>query len=1126
MPSLRLGFPFHFPLLLSFGLAFVVLLLLATPATLSPSGSSGSSTEKIAPLIPSHEKATSANYVPGALILKIHPDHRAACSDHDIALASVNKLTADWGVFRTERKFRLSEPVHGQRNQRGQALVDITLIYELRCPDQTDIESMAAAFSQLPEVLYAEPHYLYEPMFVPDDPFVGSQWYNSLIGTFAAWDSVQGDSNIVIGIIDTGTNFNHDDLRNQVAYNLLDTIDGLDNDGDGKIDNFRGWDFGGVSYWAPQDNDPSYVGSAPGMDHGVLVTGPACAEVNNATGIAGLGYNTQFVPLKAAVDQSISISFGMEAIVYGAEKGYNILNLSWGSSSNSQYGQDIVNYAAINHNCLLVAACGNRFQDTYVYPASYENVISVAGSQANDEVWDYGTGTGTTYNYWVDIIAPGRSVVTTTGVGSYWTGATGTSMSAPIVCAAAALVKAMHPNLNNIQCGEFVRVTAEDIYSNNPAFLYDKIGLGRVDVENAVLSTNVKSIRIDSLMVRDDDNDIPEPLDTMDLYVRFINYLDPIANLQVTLTTPDTHLIEIIQDSYTIPSMATLASGTNSLPFKIRVKKNVTQREPVFVKFAFSDGSYQDYQYFRFFIQPMQIDLVRNIYQTSINGHGNFGYVDYPNNTLGLGIRYNASVNINLDGGLLVGLSQTNLIDGMKSGAGMRSERFKPLEKAKLIIPGPVAPLEATAHFDDSNAGSHEFGIDIRQHCYQFNGGIDEKYIIMEYTISNRNNFPLNGLYAGLGNHWNRTFYNIQNANYYANGNMVGAEASIGQASFVAGISLLTEQQTNALTTDLASYLFTDAEKFQALSNPISNNYPRSDDVIQFISAGPFNLGSNDSIRVAFAMAGGSDFNSLGAVAQRAKQKYWCEIRNQIPPLDLGPDLQVCTDDSVFPTLSTPSVPGLDYLWSTGDTTSAVQVANSGTYQLTITNEYGCSATDEVEVSLSSLGNPILSLPPGPYYTGTPYAISLQQAGNGQNWNWNFGDGTQLNGDTVFNHTYQSPGVYTISVTISDGICLRTLDSTITVETFVAQEPAVSYRFDASPNPFSEIILFNFEANYLGPVLLTLFDLEGKELLSWNMDKNAYLLQEKLNVNVLQEGMYFLRLETGEATLIKKLLRQ
>lgn len=1122
----HLAFKFFYSLTLSVGLIAMAFWYFTLPNESAASALSSPATPpatEVAPLVTDQEKP-EPNYVPGALILKVHPSYRANCSDQKLTIPGMDKLMEDWGVIQTKRNFPQAENVYGQRNQLGQALVDITLIYELRAPDHTNIVAMAEAFSNHPAIAYAEPRYLYETFFVPDDPFVPNQWYNTAIGTFTAWDSVQGDSNIVIGIIDTGTNYNHNDLRNKVGYNLADTIDGLDNDGDGKIDNFRGWDFGGISYWSPQDNDPTYVGSAPGMDHGVLVTGPACAEVDNATGIAGLGYKTQFIPLKAAVDQSISISFGMEAIVYGADKGYNILNLSWGSGSNSQYGQDIINYASINRGCLLVAAAGNRFQDTYVYPASYENVISVGASQVNDGVWDYGTGTGTTYNYWVDILAPGRSIVTTTGVGSYWTGSTGTSMSAPIVCAAAALVKAYHPNLNNIQAGEFVRVTAEDVYSLNPGFLQDKIGLGRVDVGNAVQALNVKSLRIDSLMIRDDDNDIPEPLDTMDLYVRFINYLDPISNLQVTLSTPDTNLIEVIQDSYTIPSMGTLANATNPTPFKIRVKKNVQQKEEVFLKFSYSDGVYEDYQYFRFYIQPMQLDLTQNTYQTSINGHGNFGFVDYPHNNLGLGVRYNGSVNINLDGGFLVGISQTNLVDGLKAGSGLRGERFKVLEKAKLQIPGGIAPLEATAHFDDSDAGSHEFGVDIRQHCYQFNGGIDEKYIIMEYTISNRNNFPLNTVYAGLGNHWNRTFYNIRNANYYANGNLVGAEATIGQASFVAGISMISEQQTNALSTDLTGYFFTDAEKFQALSNPTSNNSIRNDDVVQFISAGPFNLGPNDSIRVAFAMVGGSDFNQMATVAETARQKYWCEIRNEVPSLDLGPDIQVCTDDVGLPTLSTSPVPGLEYLWSNGDTTSSILADSSGLYSLTVSNEYGCSTTDEVEVVLSSIGNPSLNLDPGPYYTGDPYDIFLLQSTPGQTWTWDYGDGTFDNGDTLFSHTYNIPGTYTINVTIDNGICTRTLDTTILVETFVNIEAANQSLFEAYPNPFSESVRLRYSSSYRGSVELHLYNMVGKEVRRWDLEKNAFLVEEQIEGLDLKAGVYFLRLVAGDAIHTRKLV--
>lgn len=1069
---------------------------------------------------------TPSDVVAGSLILKVKPEFRSQCNAQGIQIPSLNSLMQDWGVFQVKQNFPNATDVSGQTNDLGQALVDISLIYEFRVPDVVDVLAMASTFSQHEAIAYAEPRIQYEVFLTPNDPFLGNQWYLNTIGAYTAWDSVQGDTSITIGIIDTGTNFSHPDLFNQVYYNLADPVDGIDNDGDGYLDNYRGWDFGGANYWAPQDNDPSFVGSAPGMDHGVLVTGAACAQLDNGIGVAGLGYNTQYIPLKAGVDQSISISYGMEAVVYGADQGINILNLSWGSSARSQYGQDIVNYATINQGCLVVAAAGNRFNYTYVYPASYENVISTGSTELFDNVWDYGNGTGTTYNYWVDICAPGRNIPTTTGSGSYWNGSTGTSMSAPLVCAAAALVKAYLPNLNNIQAGEYVRVTAEDVYGTNAPFLTDQLGLGRLDMENIVQATNVKSLRIDSMMVRDDENDLPESLDTMDVYARFINYLDPISNLTVTLSSPDTNLIEVIQDTYTIPSMGTLTSETNVMPFTIRIKENVNVRTLVFLKFAFSDGTYQDYQYFRLIINPIAVHLDENQVHTSVNGNGNFGFSDHPYNTVGLGWRYGGANNLSLDAGFIMGISQNKLVDVMKADNGKRNERLHPIAKPDLFLPGATAQREVATHFDDSQAGTHELGIDVAQHCYQFTGGYDEKYIIMEYTLTNKNNFPINDLYAGLGNQWNNNGTNLSNANYHPNGNFVGAQANYGGLGHAAGITMLTDQTTNAYSEGLTGYGYTDAEKFQALTNPSNNNSVRSGPVIQFISAGPFDLAPGASKKVAFALIGGSDLNDLATVSATAKQKYWCEIRNEIPQVDLGQDFSVCTDDTGLPTLTPTTSAGVSYLWSNSDTTSSTLALTSGVYGVTVTNAYGCVSNDDVNVILSSLGNPSLGLGSGPYYNGIAVDLFLQNTELDQAWNWDFGDGLQSNGDTSYAHIYQNPGNYTISVMVDNGICSQTLDTLISVSSLVSLQNPSGFDFQAFPNPFSSFLTVTFNHDVTGDLDLQLYDLNGRLVRSSSFAKDSFGFSGHLSTDGLANGSYFLKLTLGQDVVTQLLIHE
>ncbi|MEM7039456.1 MAG: S8 family serine peptidase, partial [Bacteroidota bacterium] len=329
------------------------------------------------------QEPSAPKHVPGRVILRMKEAYRAQCGSDKIQIPQLETLFQNFGVTRVAKNFPKAEVIlPGQSNNQGQAMVDLSLIYEIQFDTSRSAFDLAKLANGHPAVMYAEPQYIYDVMYSPSDPYLEYQWYVDSMHVREAWDSTRGDSNIVIGIVDTGTSFAHDELgEDRVALNMNDPIDGIDNDNDGFVDNYRGWDFGGNSFWDPADNNPNYVGTQPGMDHGVLVTGVACAKPDNEKGIAGVGYHTKYLPLKASVDASLGISYGWAAIQYAADHNVPIVNLSWGSGSYSQYGQDVCNYAAINKGVLLVAASGNTFTENLIYPASYDNVISVAASQ-------------------------------------------------------------------------------------------------------------------------------------------------------------------------------------------------------------------------------------------------------------------------------------------------------------------------------------------------------------------------------------------------------------------------------------------------------------------------------------------------------------------------------------------------------------------------------------------------------------------------------------------------------------------------------------------------------------------------------------------------------------------------
>lgn len=1075
--------------------------------------------------LPLGTSSSNPDHVPGALLIQVSPEFRHLCSDHRIDVPGLQDIFAKAQVQSVEKNFPHAQPVDGQVNALGQALEDLSLVYSLQVPVNADIPALAKLLSAHPAIEYAEPRYLYDILFTPNDPFLSFQWYLDTIRAKLAWNTTKGDSNVVIGIIDTGTSFAHEDLVNQVALNLADPIDGIDNDGDGYVDNYRGWDFGGTSYWAPQDNDPTFVGNAPGMDHGVLVTGVACAQANNSAGIAGAGYNTQFMPLKAAVDQSISISFGLEAIVYAADHGADILNLSWGSGSYSQFAESVMRYASVNHGVLLVAAAGNRHQDTYVYPASYPHVMAVAATQQTGTVWDNGNGTGTSYNFLVDISAPGSNLMTTAGPASYWGGATGTSMSAPLVCAGAALVRARYPQLNNMQAGEMVRVMATDIYPVNPSYLEDKIGLGQLNLLNAVTAVNPKSVRIDSLMLRDDRNDVIEPLDTMEVYTRLINYLDPLQNLSMKISTPDTHLVEILWDSVQVGAMGTMTAGFNASPLKLYLKKDVDVKTKVFLKFSFRDGGYEDYQYLPITINPLNADLDQNLLKTSINGIGNIGFSDNPDNTLGLGMNYNNSNNYMLDAGLAIAISQSNVVDNLRGITSFRTHRFSLVDQTTRSLPGPLADLEATAHFDDASAGSHKIGLDIQQRCFQYNDAGNQDYILVEYTIKNLNNYPVNDIYAGIASQWSRNFFVVDSANYYPQGNFVGAHLQGITSSLATGVSLVSEQQVNAYITALPVYSASDQDKYYALSHPANLNSYRSGDVIEFISAGPFDLSAGDTTRVVFALLGAQDLPTLAQVSERAHDRYWCELRGQAPAADLGPDLVLCDGDA--PPLLDPGFNnGFSYEWSTGDSTPSVLPTTNGLYQVTVTNEYGCSASDEIQVEFRSYADAGIDLPPGPLEEDSPVAFGIQNPGGSTTWTWDFGDGSPPVGGSNPSHTYADPGAYTVSLTLSDGLCSYTTDTTISIQLVVGLSEAQAIDFWAFPSPFADAFQIELANAWIGEVDLELWDLQGRKIWESSMEKMASALKLRVPGADLPSGSYLLRASFGSESRALRVQKQ
>jgi subtilisin family serine protease len=355
-----------------------------------------------------------------------------------------------------------------------------------------------------PRVAYAEPNFiLHAADVIPNDPFFPRLWslhntgqtVNWTAGTPdadidapEAWSVSTGSSDVVVAVIDTGVDMSHPDLAQNIWVNVGEDCsgcrtNGTDDDGNGYVDDWRGWDF------ANGDNDPT-----DDNGHGTHVAGTVAATGNNSLGVAGVTWSSRIVPLKfLGADGSGTTADAISAILYARAKGVPILNNSWGGGDFSEALRDAIEQTDAGGE-LFVAAAGNDFTNTDVepfYPASYDvpNVLVVGASDQFDrKAWfsNYGVRT-------VDLSAPGTNVYST------WPGATyrfadGTSMATPQVSGAAALARAVFPNATGVGLKALMLRDVDPVGVLNTA---SRTG-GRLNVDRAARCAGTPQAWIDS----------------------------------------------------------------------------------------------------------------------------------------------------------------------------------------------------------------------------------------------------------------------------------------------------------------------------------------------------------------------------------------------------------------------------------------------------------------------------------------------------------------------------------------------------------------------------------------------------------------------------------------------------
>jgi subtilisin family serine protease len=336
------------------------------------------------------------------------------------------------------------------------------------------VERAIEILQLLPFVEYAEPDYLLHAN--TNDALFDLQWslhntghrirnfpgnFDADIDAPEAWAITTGNPAFVIAVIDTGVEYTHEDLANNAWRNPGEIPgNGIDDDGNGYIDDIYGWDF------YNNDNNP--------MDeegHGTHVAGTICAEGNNGTGVSGVAWRCNIMALRFLGPDGGWTSDAIEALNYAVDRGVRVSNNSWGGGGYSSSLYNAIKNAGTSAGHLFIAAAGNGGMDgvgdntdiTPHYPSSYDldNIISVAATDNRDRLAGF-SNYGTTS---VDLGAPGVDIASTMLSQYYWSN--GTSMATPHVTGVAALIFGLYPQFTNTQVRDLILNTTRPIDALN-----------------------------------------------------------------------------------------------------------------------------------------------------------------------------------------------------------------------------------------------------------------------------------------------------------------------------------------------------------------------------------------------------------------------------------------------------------------------------------------------------------------------------------------------------------------------------------------------------------------------------------------------------------------------------------
>lgn len=485
--------------------------------------------------LPFRKPPPSMYYVPNEMVLKLkdNVETTIVATAREITCTGVpglDELNKKFGVKKFVRQFPdIPARIREAEREIKTKEIDMSRYYVLDFDAKHKLEEVMKAYANEASVEKVEPigiHPVYEK--IPNDQyFLTDQWNlyepnDHDVDATDAWDYETGDITVILGDLDTGLQYNMADLGGSSPYTQgnvwinwaeYNGAAGIDDDGNGYVDDWVGWDFVNNVYnvWPGEDSTKPDNEPTDFNGHGTHVGGIMGAITNNNRGIAGLagGWNTgpndpangvkimacrigwsAPHPIYGYEVGYVRMDFAAEAIYYAVNNGVDAINCSWGSSYTGNLAAAL-DYAAAN-DVVVVAAAGNSGNQHADYLGTRPEVIDVCATDSFDVKASWSN-----YGTWVDLSAPGVDILSTYSFhyAHYYAWVSGTSQAAPHVTAAAGLLRSHNPDLSSQGIFDILVNTTDDIDHLNPSYA-GLMGSGRLNVFRAVDASYAPSVTV------------------------------------------------------------------------------------------------------------------------------------------------------------------------------------------------------------------------------------------------------------------------------------------------------------------------------------------------------------------------------------------------------------------------------------------------------------------------------------------------------------------------------------------------------------------------------------------------------------------------------------------------------